>query len=164
VHLDSLKARKIATRAYQAASPHLLLAQARRVRFKGHGRMDSVEGKNNESGIRGCKDHIDWSGLVLSVQLDTRDLVQKHGLASRVNCVRLVRRKIGTEEKNRFAQLVCESVPYRKEGHHVGEGVIGLDRGPSTIAVVSERHAHLQGFLPGSRAESSGTAPPGSRD
>jgi transposase len=61
--------------------------------------------------------------------------------------VRLVRRKLGL--RNRFyAQLVCEGTPYRKPQHHLSQGVVGLDLGPSTIAVVAEQQAFLQPFCP----------------
>jgi len=145
-HLDSLTTQKLASRAYQAAS-RLLFGQARHVRFKGPHQMDSVEGKNNESGIRWRGDHIEWSGLVLPGRIDPHDLVQHHGLASRVKYVRLVRRKFG--ERNRFfAQLICEGMPCHKERHTRGDGVVGLDLGPQTIAIVSEQSASLQVFCP----------------
>jgi putative transposase len=61
--------------------------------------------------------------------------------------VRLVRRKIGL--RNRFsAQLICEGTAYQKPHHHLGQGVVGLDLGPATIAVVAEDHAILQPFCP----------------
>jgi putative transposase len=145
-HLDSLTVQKIASRAYQTANK-VLVGQAKRVRFKGKNQMDSVEGKNNTSGIRWCGNRVEWSGLLLPACLDPRDKVVAHGLASRVKYVRLVRRKIG--EKNRFfAQLVCEGTPYRKERHQIGKGVVGLDLGTQTVAVVSEQHASLQMFCP----------------
>src|SRR5258708_17853484 len=87
-HLDSLTTQKIASRAYQAAN-RLLLGQARRVRFKGRNQLDSIEGKNNASGLRWRGDRVEWSGLVLPGLLDPWDLVQNHGLASRVKYVRL---------------------------------------------------------------------------
>jgi putative transposase len=145
-HLDSLTVQKIASRAYQAANK-VLMGQARRVRFKGRNQMDSVEGKNNESGIRWCGDHVEWSGLILPALIDARDKVLSHGLTSRIKYVRLVRRKIG--ERNRFfCQLICEGTPYRKEHQTIGEGVVGLDLGPQTIAIVSEQQAVLQQFCP----------------
>ena len=73
--------------------------------------------------------------------------MQAHGLACPVKYVRLVRRKLG--ERNRFyAQLVCRGTPYQKPHHQLGSGVVGLDLGPSTIAVVSEEAALLQAFCP----------------
>ncbi len=143
-HLDSLTVQKLASRAYLAANKGLV-GQARRIRFKGRNQMDSVEGKNNTSGIRWCGNRVEWFGLILPTYLDPRDQVIAHGLACRVKYVRLVRRKFG--EHNRFfAQLVCEGTPYRKARHTLGEGVVGLDLGPQTIAIVSEESASLQQF------------------
>ena len=88
-------------------------------------------------------------GLVVPARLDRRgrDRVQAHGLACPVKYVRLVRRKLG--ERNRFyAQLVCQGVPSQKPQHQLGSGVVGLDLGPSTIAVVSAEAALLQAFCP----------------
>ena len=84
---------------------------------------------------------------MLPARLDPHDLVQAHGLACPVKYVRLVRRKLG--ERNRFyAQLVCQGTPYQKPQHQLGSGIVGLDLGPSTIAVVSEQAALLQPFCP----------------
>jgi hypothetical protein len=93
-HLDSLTIQKLASRAYGAAN-RLLLGKARRVRFKGKHQLDTLEGKNNTSGLRWCEDRVEWKGLVLAALLDRRDRVQAHGLACPVKYVRLVRRKLG---------------------------------------------------------------------
>jgi transposase len=85
--------------------------------------------------------------LVLAARLDEHDAGQAQGLACPVKCVRLVRRKLG--ERNRFyAQLVCQGVPYQKPQHQLGSGIVGLDLGPSAIAVVAEQQALLQPFCP----------------
>ena len=145
-HLDSLVIQTLATRAYRAAN-RLLLGQARRVRFKSRHQLDTVEGKTNTSGLRWCGDRVEWKGLVLSALLNPKDQVQAHGLACPVKYVRLVRRKLG--ERNRFyAQLVCQGTPYQKPRSPLGSGVVGLDLGPSTIAVVSGASALLQAFCP----------------
>src|SRR5262249_718805 len=68
-------------------------------------------------------------------------------LACPVKYVRLVRRKLG--ERNRFyAQLVCQGKPLQEPPHQLGSGIVGLDLGPSAIAVVSEQAAILQPFCP----------------
>ena len=145
-HLDSLVIQTLATRAYRAAN-RLLLGQARRVRFKGRHQLDTVEGKTNTSGLRWRGDRVEWNGLVLLARLDPRDQVQAHGLACSVKYVRLVRRKLG--ERHRFsAQLVCQGTPFQKPQHQVGSGIVGLDLGPSALAVVAEQQALLQPFCP----------------
>lgn len=145
-HLDSLTLQKLASRAYGAAN-RLLLGKAKRVRFKGQHQLDTVEGKTNTSGIRWCGDRIEWKGLILPARLAQHDPVAAHGMACPVKYVRLVRRKL--KLRNRFyAQLVCAGVPYRKPQHQLGSGVVGLDLGPSTIAVVADQGALLQPFCP----------------
>src|SRR5215469_748875 len=145
-HLDSHVLQKLATRAYGAAN-RLLVGRAKRVRFKGRAQLDSVEGKTNATGLRWCTDHLEWSGLVVPALLNPKDLVVIHGLSCPVKYVRVVRRKVGL--RNRFyAQLVCAGRPYRKAQHKLGQGIVGLDLGPSTIAVVAEQEALLQPFCP----------------
>lgn len=147
-HLDSLTIQTLASRAYRAAN-RLLVGTAQRVRFKGREQLDSVEGKTATSGIRWCGDHVEWKDLVLPAVRDAADAVQAHGLAARVKYVRLVRRKLGQGQRNRFyAQLVCAGTPYRKPQHRLGTGIVGLDLGPSTVAVVAEQQALLQPCCP----------------
>ncbi len=84
---------------------------------------------------------------MLPAVLDWRDPVVNQGLARPIKYVRLVRRKLG--ERHRFyAQLVCQGMPFRKPQHTLGKGVVGLDLGPSAIAVVSAQQALLQPFCP----------------
>jgi putative transposase len=118
-----------------------------------------VEGKQNKSGLvwreKIAEDktptgvlYVDWQGLELYPLIDTSDPVIRHGLAARVKYVRLVRRKLNG--RNRFyVQLVCEGRPYRKPKHKLGRGTVGLDIGPSTLAVVSDTTALLKQFCEG---------------
>ena len=95
----------------------------------------------------GAGPDVEWKGLELQALLDPQDLVQAHGLACPVKYVRLVRRKLG--ERNRFsAQLVCQGTPYQKPRYPLGSGIVGLDLGPSAIAVASLQAALLQPFCP----------------
>ncbi len=135
---------KIATRAFNAAEK-VLFGQARGLRFKGLNQMDSVEGKSNAAGIRWKGDRVEWSGLKLPALQTLNDPVILHGLNSKVKYVRLVRRKING--RNRFcAQLVCQGKPFIKPRNTLGKGDVGIDIGPSTIAVVSDTASHLKEF------------------
>ncbi len=143
-HLDSNTAQKLATRAYKAVEK-VLFGKAKSVRFKGKNQMDSVEGKSNKTGIRWKGDGVEWSGLKLEALITSNDPVVLHGLNSSVKYVRLVRRKLAG--KNRFyAQLVCKGKPFVKPKNFLGQGVVGLDIGPSTIAIVSDTEANLKEF------------------
>jgi transposase len=143
-HIDSNTAQKLATRAYKAVEK-VLFGQAKSVRFKGFNQMDSVEGKSNKSGIKWKGEAVEWSGLQLKALITSNDPVILHGLNSKVKYVRLVRRKVSG--KNRFyAQLVCEGKPFIKPKNKLGKGDVGIDIGPSTIAIVSDKKCQLEQF------------------
>jgi len=143
-HIDSNTAQKLATRAYKAVEK-VLFGQAKKVRFKGKNQMDSVEGKSNKSGIKWKGEAVVWGGLQLKALISENDPVILHGLNSKVKYVRLVRRKVSG--RNRFyAQLVCEGKPFIKPKNTLGKGDVGLDIGPSTIAIVSDKESHLKQF------------------
>jgi putative transposase len=142
--LDSLTIQKTATRAFLAVQ-QFAFGKRGKPRFKGKGWYDSVEGKTNTSGILWRENKVRWFGLDLLAVIDPQDEVIAHGLACPVKFVRIVRRKLNG--RNRFyAQLICEGLPYRKEKHTLGQGVLGLDIGPSAIAIVSEQSATLERF------------------
>ena len=143
-HLDINTIQKLATRAFKAVQQHSF-GKRGRPRFKGRNQMDSVEGKSNASGIRWRETRVEWLGLKLEAIVDQDDSVIAHGLAARVKYARIVRRKI--RGRNRFyVQLVCEGKPYQKPKNYLGEGDVGLDLGPSTVATVAEQEAFLAQF------------------
>ena len=94
-HIDSLTAQKIASRAYSAVADYEF-GKHGKPRFKRHGWMSSLEGKNNKSGIRWCDDHVEWTGLRLNCVFDKKDKfgVQAHALSHDVKYVRLVKKTI----------------------------------------------------------------------
>lgn len=153
-HVDSNTVQKIASRAF-AAVMRYCLGKGGKPRFKGKNRLDSVEGKSNATGIRFkpsepvndkiVSGSIFWSGLKLVLIVKPNDPVHSHGLNSRIKYVRLVRREIRGSLRW-FAQLICEGLPYRKNKNVVSPGIVGLDIGPSTVAIVSEDYADLQKF------------------
>ncbi|MDJ0716188.1 MAG: hypothetical protein QNJ54_18490 [Prochloraceae cyanobacterium] len=145
-HIDANTAQTLATRAF-TASQKVLFGKARRVRFKGKNQLDSVEGKSNKQGIRWKNERVIWSQLEITPLITKNDPVILHGLNSKIKYVRLVRRKMNG--KNRFyVQLVCEGFPYQKTINFSGNETIGLDLGPSTIAIVGKTQAKLTEFAP----------------
>ena len=80
--------------------------------------------------------------------IDWNDPVVKHGLGHRIKYARLVRRKASSPRAKgadvlgyRYSvQLVLEGIPFQKPKHRPGTDVIGLDLGPSTIAIVPRLH------------------------
>jgi len=145
-HIDSPTAQKLATRAFKA-SQKVALVQARKVRFKGKNQLDSLEGKSNKTGIRWVKETLVWGEIQLKPYLTTYDSVITHGLNSPIKYVRLLRRRFYGKVFY-YAQLICEGKPFRKPKNLIGNGTVGLDIGPSTIAIVGDNSARLTLFAP----------------
>jgi hypothetical protein len=152
-HIDSTMAQTLATRAYQAVN-RMCLGHAKRVRFKSKGRgMDSVEGKRNDTGMRFVlqdpkeenQGWLVWGNDHIPARIDWNDPVVHHGLGHKIKYARLVRRaasspraKAADSEGNRYyVQLILEGTPYQKPKDAPGTDTIGLDIGPSTIAIVA---------------------------
>jgi transposase len=153
-HLDSTMAQTLATRAYQAVN-RVAIGKAKRVRFRSKGRgMDSVEGKRNDVGMRFVLDpgvgdggFLIWNTDVIPALIDWLDPVVQHGMRHPIKYARLVRRKASAAQAqgadhdgNRyFVQLVLEGHALVKPKHQeVGSDTIGLDIGPSTLAIVPQ--------------------------
>jgi hypothetical protein len=162
-HLDAMMAQKLATRAFQAVNK-VCLGQAKKVRFKSKGRgLDSVEGKWNQSGLRfilqdpkeGNEGWLQWGDDRLPALINWKDEVVCHGLRHRIKYTRLIRRKASSpaahgadREGNRYyVQLVLEGTAHVKQKHRPGSDTIGLDIGPSSLAIVSQQgHVELTPF------------------
>jgi hypothetical protein len=156
-HIDSNTALTLATRAYHAAN-RVCVGKARRVRFKSKGRgLESLQGKSKTQGIRFAlqapKDSnqgwLVWRKERFSALIDWHDPVVCHGLRQRIKYTRLLRRKASSPHAQGadrdgyryYAQLALEGVPYQKPKHLVGQETVGLDLGPSTIAIVPQQGA-----------------------
>ena len=154
-HLDSTMAQTLATRAYYAVN-RVCLGKARRVRFKSKGRgMDSVEGKRNDTGMRfllqkpeqGNGGWVLWGEDRIPALIDWNDPVVQHGLSHPIKYVRLIRRKATSShakgadsDGNRyFVQLVLKGKAYQKPKNQAGSDTIGLDIGPSSLAVFPQQ-------------------------
>jgi hypothetical protein len=152
-HLDAVLAQTLATRAYRALN-RVCVGRARRVRFKSRDRgLGSLENKRNDTGLRFVLETQDqgrphgyllWHDDRLAAIIDWEDPVVSHGLAQPVKYARLVRRQASSpraqgadrQGERYFVQLVLAGVAYRKPKHTVGTDTVGLDLGPSSIAIV----------------------------
>ena len=143
-HIHAHIAQKLATRAFKAVQKKAF-GMAKNVRFKGKNQMDSLEGKNNETGLRFKDNTLYWSDLEIPCIIDSdNDLIQ-YGLTHKVKYCRIVRRKING--KNRFyLQLILEGTPYQNPKNKHGTEEIGLDVGTGTIATVADTKATLKQF------------------
>jgi hypothetical protein len=151
-HLDAVLAQTLATRAYRALN-RVCVGKARRVRFKSRGRgLSSIENKRNDTGLRfvlqtpeeGHRGSLIWHDDQLPALIEWDDPVVAYGLAHRVKYARLVRRCASSpraqgadrEGDRYFVQLVLAGTPYHKPKHATGTDTVGLDLGPSSIAIV----------------------------
>jgi putative transposase len=143
-HINVHIAEKIATRAFKAVQKKAF-GIAKNVRFKGKNQFDSLEGKNNQTGLMFENNILYWSGLEIPCIVDQENKLIAYGLQHRIKYCRLVRRKING--KNRFyVQLILEGIPYQDPEKKIGNEEIGLDVGPSTIAIVGDTKAELKQF------------------
>jgi hypothetical protein len=151
-HVDAVLTQTLATRAYRALN-RVCLGQARRVRFRSRSRgISSVENKRNDTGLRfvlqppeqGNLGYLLWQGDQVPARIDWEDPVVTYGLAHRIKYARLIQRPAssarasGADQAGQryFVQLALEGVPSQKPKHVVGHDTVGLDLGPSTIAIV----------------------------
>jgi transposase len=158
-HIDSTMAQTLATRAYRAVN-RVCLGQSKKVRFKSKGRgFDSVEGKRNDTGVRfvlqapeeGNAGWLIWGGDRIPAVIDRHDPVVQHGLRHPIKYARLLRRKASgprargaDPEGNRyFVQLILVGKPYLKPKNQPGNDALGLDIGPSSLAIFA-RHGTVR--------------------
>lgn len=143
-HIGTHIAQKLATRAFNAVQKKAF-GIAKNVRFKGKNQMDSLEGKNNETGLIFRNNTLYWSGLEIPCIVDTDNDLISYGLNHKIKYCRIVRRKINS--KNRFyLQLILEGTPYQNPKNKIGTEEIGLDVGVGTIAIVGDTKAELKQF------------------
>ena len=126
--------------------------------FRSQGRgIDSVEGKRNDVGLRFVLDpnagdggFLIWNERGDPRLIDWRDPVVQHGLRHTIKYVRLIRRKASSPQAqgadrdgNRyFVQLILEGHAFTKKKHEqTGTETVGLDIGPSTLAIVPREGA-----------------------
>ncbi len=130
--------------------------QERRVRFKSRGRgLSSIENKRDDTGLRfvlrksgeGYQGVLIWKQDQIRALIDGKDPIVSYGLAHRIKYARLLRRPVSSPNAQGadcqgyryFVQLALEGIPYHKPKHTVGADTIGLDLGPSSIAIVPQQ-------------------------
>lgn len=143
LHLGTHICQKLSTRAFKAVQK-LAFKKAKKVRFKRIGEFVSLEGKNNKTFLTYSNGYV-FVGKTLSLKclIDPKDQWMQHALKHRIKYCRIIQKEV--KGKIRFyVQLILEGLPYRK--YEMGKEEIGLDIGPSTIAIVEESKAELKEF------------------
>lgn len=137
------------------AFDRLFYGNGKAVHFKKRGdirslRGYSVAGKSGGVEIIFCGSYVEWKGLKLPIKQDADNTYETEMLQKRVKYCRIVK-KPGKSKPHWYVQLMLEGKPavkYDKRTgelrHPVGDGEVGIDIGPQTIAYASKTEAGLQ--------------------
>ncbi len=154
-HIDSNTSQKIASTVWKAIQD--VLFKRSKAHFKRYGMLHSIEGKSNKAGIRFKENIVYWNGLTLPVRIRKQDLFVKESLARHtIKYCRLVK-KVIRGVYTFYVQLVMDGMPPAKRIPSTGafrhayqkQKRVGIDIGPSTIAVVSGKTVFIQQLAPG---------------
>jgi putative transposase len=150
-HLGSQECQAITHRAFSIVEQYSFGKQGR-PRFRGKSFFNSLENQCNKQGLRFKDEAVTWSlrkgsDLHLPILRDPRDVngYQGEALARRVKYSRILRRQLRGRE-HWYVQLVLEGLPPKRR--LTGEGAVGLDIGPSDVAMYSDSDAALEVFCP----------------
>ena len=118
VHLDSLVVQKIALAVWDSVSDYLFNPKTKKVHYKKFGQFNTIEGKNNESGLTLWKNGILYrNGLELKVHFPKKDQYLEKAMHDEVAYCRLVRKTIRGKIKY-YLQLVMKGIPPQKREFH----------------------------------------------
>ncbi|OGT89260.1 MAG: hypothetical protein A2286_14120 [Gammaproteobacteria bacterium RIFOXYA12_FULL_61_12] len=149
--LGAHETQKIGTRVWNAVNSYAL-GKKGKPRFKGtHRPLHSLEGKSTGSSIKWRRDRscVEWDKLFLPAimpKLD-RDPWVNEALKSRVKYCRVLWRTFAGG-KRWYVQLVMEGLSPQKYEFLAAGMEVGLDIGPSTIAIEGDQVAALEQFAP----------------
>lgn len=144
IDIGSAVVQKIASRAFKAVEK-VKFGKAKRTHFKSiYTDEFSIENSVNRVNITYENGKIIWAKLELECKIDKKNNYILEGLKSRTKYCRIIRKRI--RGRNRFyVQLIQEGYPPKKKNRIVGNNTsVGLDIGPSTIAIVSNEYVGLQ--------------------
>ena len=143
IEIGSAVVQKIASRAFKAVEK-VKYGKAKRIYFKSKYTEEfSVENKQNGKNMTYHNGILTWAGLKLECKINPKNNYILEGLKSRTKYCRIIRKRI--RGRNRFyIQLIQEGYPPKKDNRTVGNNTsVGLDIGPSTIAIVSNEYVGL---------------------
>ena len=144
----------IAPQVWTAFEKVLFKMEGKKVHFKKPGDIHSVRGysvagKSGGSEIIFRGTYIGWKELKLPLKLSPNNAYEMEMLSYRIKYVRILR-KPGKTKDRWYAQLSLEGKPVVKRDlvsgkpiHPVGQGAVGLDIGPQTLAYVASGEANL---------------------
>jgi hypothetical protein len=150
--LSANETQRIAETAFAAVEQYSF-GKRGRPRFKNAKRpLKSFSGKTNKAGIRYKPDLgvVEWAKLVMPVKYPPagKDPWLEEALKAKTKFCRLLWRNV-KGHRRWYVQLAQTGLPPIKEKNTTSDGQeVGLDVGPSSLAVVSESGANLLAFCP----------------
>ena len=135
LNIGSALTQKIAKRAFQAVEEYKK-GKRGKPRFKGVRGLNSIEDKHPTT-LRIKENELHYLDLKLPLLYDLRDPIHNHGLKARTKYIRLIKRNFNGRIRY-FAQLICEGKPLIKTENKSQSGIVGIDIGSQTIAIVSK--------------------------
>ncbi|WP_242289136.1 MULTISPECIES: transposase [unclassified Bacillus cereus group] len=153
-HIDSNTSQKIASTVWKAMQD--VIFKGTKAHFKPYGMLHSVEGKSNKAGIRFKENRVYWNGLRLPVRFRKNDLFIEESLTLHtIKYCRLIKKVIRGKDTF-YLQLIMGGIPPTKRINKTGafrhayqkKKRVGIDIGPSTIAIVSEETVSIQQLAP----------------
>ena len=144
----------ISPQVWAAFEKVLFNKEGKKVHYKRYGDISSlrgysVAGKSGGVEIMFRGTYIEWKGLKLPLKLSPSNTYEREMLSYRIKYVRLLR-KPGKQKDRWYAQLVLEGKPVVKRDpangkpvHPIGNGAVGLDIGPQTLAYSASSEANL---------------------
>ena len=146
--IDSNTGQKIASTVWRAVETNLY-GKGKKLHFKKYGQLNSIEGKSNTSGIRFKDGWLTFKGLIIKAKVRQEDEFAQECLSKgKIKYCRLVKKHIRRKLKF-YIQLVFEGFPPPKrwkDGSFKPQSPnerVGLDIGPSSLAVVSNKKCLL---------------------
>lgn len=140
-HISIHVAQKIASKVWKSVDKYLF-SNGKEIHFKKKEDVNSFEGKSNATGIRFKDGYVYTNGLKLKTKYRKNDKYIKYALDShRIKYCRI--KRIWHKHQYRYyVDLIMEGIPNKTRNY--GNQTLGIDIGPSTIAVVSDSECLLQ--------------------
>ena len=141
-HIDSHSCQKLAKRVWNSVEK-VLFSTGETVHYQKYMNFRAVEGKQNTTGIRYVNKKLVWFDLTIPVRIRKKDTYAKECLDSHSIKYCRIKRRWHKHQWRYYLELVLAGIPPMKS-RTIGKGCVGIDIGPSTIAVVSQANVMLK--------------------
>jgi hypothetical protein len=145
-YLDSKVVQNIAKYAYVSVRK-LLYGNGKHLHFKKYGELDTISTDTNKNKLQYINGVVRFNNLKIKVRnKDLNNPYIKEALNDRIKFIR-IKRLIFNGGYHYYVQLIMEGIPPLKKKEDV-KGNVGIDIGPSTIAVSSNTSCILNELSP----------------